>query len=76
MGEDKEDIKTKVSSEKGTQMLIQKSDYNRATKRACTCKYCFHYIFVNLRSATLPFLPKVLSSLNASFFSLKFLQRD
>ena len=56
MREAKEEIKTRVSPANGaqvlaqvtTQILIPKSDYNRATERACTCKYCFHYIFVNL----------------------------
>ena len=52
MEEAKEEIKTRASSENGaqvmTQLLIPKSDYNRATKRACTCKYCFQYICLNL----------------------------
>ena len=48
VGEDKEEIKTRVSSKKrGSSINSRSSNNNSAIKRNCSCKYCFQYIFVN-----------------------------
>ena len=54
MGEVKENIKTEFLLKTGLKQQLSKSDY----KRACTCKYCFQYIFANLCSAIFPFSTK------------------
>ena len=77
MGEDKEDIKTGVSSEIGAQVTT----LEKVTKIVLLNVLVLVNIVSNISLLICAmqlflFLPKTLSSLHTSFISLKFLQRD
>ena len=81
MGEDKEEIKTSASSENGTQVLAQVSTLEVVTITVLSNVIVRVNIVSNISLLICAvqlflFLPKTLSSLNTSFISLKFLQRD
>ena len=81
MGEAKEEIKTGVSSENRAQVWAQVSTLEVVTITVLSNVIVRVNIVSNISLLICEvqlflFLPKTLSSLNTSFMSLKFLQRD
>ena len=77
MGEYKEDIKTRVSSEKGAQITILEKVTKIVLLNVLVLVNIVSNISVLICAVQLFLsLPKTLSSLNTSFISLKFMQRD